>query len=217
MRYRWTWYIINYSVMYSSAIKKILVSRILSMEEVESWLAEHRSLYRMACQELKKSDKDLVTLPSGIKVKRLFFLDEEPDWFKLYHIYNELEEIAGFHRYESYFKEEMERYQAIKSSRKLQQEWLRKNLKLGTDKFSIFEPLYFDYEGCEDFGEDKCPLGLYISGKTDLRLFIDRNDFKYTLEFIHLFHELFYDKNLLPNCLERIQADFIDFKKFRLN
>jgi hypothetical protein len=44
--------------------------------------------------------------------------------------------------------------------------------------------------------------------KIDFEIYINRYDFKYTLEFIEVFRELFWERNLLPESIERMDKEF---------
>jgi hypothetical protein len=107
--------------------------------------------------------------------------------------------LADYHQYELYFNQELEYYQAIKDSTKLVRDWLQKNMHLGIDKLSLFPAEYVNYEGNEEFGEEICPVKPFISNMPELNIYIVCKDFRFTLEFIDLFHALFDDKKMLPN------------------
>ncbi|MFW6273085.1 MAG: hypothetical protein ACOC2U_04840, partial [bacterium] len=132
-------------------------------------------------------------------------------------LYQTLDKLADYHKYEPYFKKQLEHYQSIKESRELVQSWLRKNMYLGNEKFLIFEFEYLsDYEN-DKFSVDSCPLQPEFIHFSDLTMYIKRQNFLSTLTFVSLFHELFYNQKMLPNTIERIQSDFPEFTKSRLN
>ncbi|MFW6272978.1 MAG: hypothetical protein ACOC2U_04270, partial [bacterium] len=132
-------------------------------------------------------------------------------------LYQTLDKLADYHQYEPYFKQQLEQYQSIKECKELVQRWLRNNMYLGYKKFSIFEFEYLgDYEN-DDFGVDSYPLQPEFIHFSNLTMYIKRRDFLSTLTFLSLFYDLFYNQKMLPNTIERIQSDFPEFTKSRLN
>lgn len=194
--------LIRLNLMFRSSIQQITFSEIMSMSEVNYWLNETRETYRLACIEEEKSQKDLVRLANGAEIKRTFFNDAAPDYLLLMDLHQALDKLAGYHQYEVYFKQELENYKSISQSEKQVQKWIIKNMHLGFEKFSTFEVEYLDYEGNEEFDEENCPIKLFFLHMPELDLYINRYDFRFTLEFIDLFHFLLYENNLLSHSVK---------------
>lgn len=118
-------------------------------------------------------------------------------------IYDELNIISEYHRHEEYLKEQVIEYREIASKRhSLQINWVKKNETMGVSELMLFETLYFD-----NHEESK---HLYIRQHLDrnLKIFVDRNDFKYTLEFIKIFERLFWDEMILPERVKSLELKY---------
>jgi hypothetical protein len=194
-----------------------LNGKIHSVNTVKIWMDKYRSIYQQIKKAHESFKKSSFILPNGSKIPRTRMEMFPEVYFNFLSFYEELEKIYNYQQYEGYFNKELEHYAAIKDSQEQVEKWLRKNMYLGNNKFLLFAIEYTDFEGNEKFAEEECPLKPFFSFISDLDLYIHREDFKHVFEFIELFHTLFYDKKLLPSSLERIQSDFIEFKRFRLN
>jgi hypothetical protein len=141
-------------------------------------------------------------------------------------VYEKLDEIRRYHKNEEYFRKELLEYEEIKHSEVKLKIWTFKNEKFGIDDYLTFKEEYLGYEydnrentNLRVFGPNKLTLdivpnifrkqiGKVGKRKTDFEIYIHRNDFKYTLEFIEVFCELFWVRVLLPERIELIDKEF---------
>jgi len=134
----------------------------------------------------------------------------EPDeQWKFLKLYESIDEILRFHRKEAYFKNELIEYEKAKYSDLNLKIWAAKNEKIGTDGCVTFSSKYLK----EDIDYDETrPIRVYGSSelelsvvnkireqigrggnktKLDFEVFIQKQDFKYTIEFIKVFDDVF--------------------------
>ena len=103
-------------------------------------------------------------------------------------LFNALDNLSAFHKFEKYFKEQMSEFKDIKSSQVGLKEWLLKNEELGADKFVCFLLDYLDY----DLDDKVEHLKVHICQENNLDIYLDRADFKNTIEFLKTFNELYW-------------------------
>ncbi|MEP2280966.1 hypothetical protein [Maribacter sp.] len=160
----------------------------LSISKVEWWLLKYLDLYKKTydfvhSQHLfKLDDGSTVRLPSlGRTTKQEEFLD----------LYEALDTICEFHRKEQYFEQEINEYQKIKDSQSDLKNWITKNEYLGAEKYVCFLVDYLDYS------ENAEHLNIYVHSSKELDIYIDRQDFRNTIEFLEIFNELYWTNNPL--------------------
>ena len=139
-------------------------------------------------------------------IVRLPPFGEPTDQDKFLDLYKALDIICEFHRNEKYFEKELTEYQKIKDSQSDIKNWIAKNEDLGAEKYVCFLVDYLDYS------ENAEHLSVYVHSSKDLEIYIDRQDFKNTIEFLEIFNELYWEKEILPESLERIRNEMKKIK-----
>lgn len=153
-----------------------------SMNKIEWWLLKYSDQF-IEIENVKHSYE----LDAGFVVKRPLFLEVTENQTFL-GLFNALNNLSNFHRFENYFKEQMSDYKNIKSSQVGLKEWLSKNEELGSDKFVCFLIDYLDY----DLDDKVEHLKVYVHEAINLDVYVDRADFKNTIEFLEAFNELYW-------------------------
>jgi len=185
------------------SILKDLKGKPLSITKVEWWLLKYSDFYKKTSdfvysQHLfKMDDGSIVRLPP---------FGEPTDQDKFLDLYKALDIICEFHRNEKYFEKELTEYQKIKDSQSDIKNWIAKNEDLGAEKYVCFLVDYLDYS------ENAEHLSVYVHSSKDLEIYIDRQDFKNTIEFLEIFNELYWEKEILPESLERIRNEMKKIK-----
>jgi len=157
--------------------------KIFDIQEINFWIELNRSLYIKENKLLlskywhQLSDGQIVRLPPKT---------ENIDKNNFLEVYEELEIISEFHTWEKYFKMELSGFDNIRKSRLKLKEWLLKNEKIGSDKFCTFLLDYLDYD------DDPDHLNVYVPSSKSFEIFINKNDFKYTLEFLFNFNKYYW-------------------------
>lgn len=171
---------------------------IYSIKKIEWWLLKysdaqkewHNFIYNQHIFELK--DGSTVRLPSfGKKSDQEIFLD----------LYKALDTISQFHRNEKYFEQEITTYHQIKKTKSDLKSWVSKNEDLGANEYSCFLLDYLDYDEDEKVEH----LSLFIHSMKEADIFVDRQDFRYTIEFLEIFNDLFWVQEILPESLAKIR------------
>ena len=177
---------------------KILNQKVNPISKVEWWLLKYSDLYKKTSdfvysQHLfKMDDGSFVRLPP---------FGEPTDQEKFLDLYKALDTICEFHRNEKYFEQELTEYHKIKDSESDLKNWIAKNEDLGAEKYVCFLVDYLDYS------ENAEHLNIYVHSSKELKIYIHRQDFKNTIEFLEIFNELYWEKEILPESLERIRNE----------
>ena len=147
---------------------------IYSIATIKRWLLKYQVEYENIKEEESK--------------RFMYFIDDNwvrlPDYYdsrtpneRFLKIYDTLNKITDFHKQENYFKQEMAIYKNIKNDHQKVKKWLAKNEHFGAEKYFSF------------------------SLENDISINLDREDFKYTLEFIKTFDKTYW------NLLEELNLD----------
>jgi len=177
--------------------------KIIPITQVEWWLLKYSDFYKKTSdfvysQHLfKMDDGSIVRLPP---------FGEPTDQDKFLDLYKALDTICEFHRNEKYFEQELTEYQKIKDSQSDLKSWIAKSEDLGAEKYVCFLVDYLDYS------ENAEHLSVYVHSSKDLEIYIDRQDFRNTIEFLEIFNELYWEKEILPESLERIRNEMKKIK-----
>jgi len=177
--------------------------KIIPITQVEWWLLKYSDFYKKTSdfvysQHLfKMDDGSIVRLPP---------FGEPTDQDKFLDLYNALDTICEFHRNEKYFEQELTEYQKIKDSQSELKNWIAKNEDLGAEKYVCFLVDYLDYS------ENAEHLNIYAHTSKELEIYIDRQDFRNTIKFLEIFNELYWEKEILPESLERIRNEMKKIK-----
>jgi len=179
----------------------------INIPKVEWWLLTYSDFYKKThdfvySQHIfKMDDGSIVRLPP---------FGEPTDEDKFLDLYKALDTICEFHRNEKYFEQELTEYQKIKDSQSNLKNWVAKNEHLGADEYVCFLIDYLDYD---ENGEEE-HLSVYVHSAKKLDIYIDRQDFKNTIEFLEIFNELFWVQEIYPESpiLKRIDKEMNETK-----
>ncbi|RYH74440.1 hypothetical protein EVU94_05300 [Flavobacteriaceae bacterium 144Ye] len=151
--------------IYIQELNSLVNGTTYNISKIEWWLLKYQDEYN----RIKEEESN----------RFMYFIDDKwvrlPDYFdartpneKFLKIYNTLNEITDLHKHENYFKQEMAIYKGIKNQSEKVKEWLAKNEHLGAKKYFMF------------------------SLDNDYGISIERNDFRYTIEFTNIFNNLYW-------------------------
>lgn len=162
----------------------------ISINKVEWWLLKYKDKFKQI-RKIEDS-KNLHIAKDGTILRLPMSFELNPN-DKFLTLYKALDELTEFHNFEEYFGKQMKEYSKIKSTQSELNEWLSKNEKLGADKFVCFLIDYLDYD--ED---DKVEhLNIFVHSATEMKIFVDREDFKNTILFLETFNEIYWtDDNI---------------------
>lgn len=153
---------------------------IYTMEKIEFWLLKFSGFYKetlayVQTQDLfRMEDGTTVCLPSFWKTTNEYkFLD----------LYKTLDTVSNFHRKENNTRGLLLEYHSIKNSQSDLKQWTKKAKYIVADQYASFLSDYLDYD--EDDNEEN--LLIYMESIKELEIYIDKNDFKNTLEFLGVF------------------------------
>jgi len=183
------------------SILKDLKGKSLSITKVEWWLLKYSDFYK------KTSDfvysQHLFKMDDGSTV-RLPPLGEPTDQEKFLDLYKALDTICGFHRNEKYFEQELTEYKKIKDSQSGLKNWIAKNENLGAEKYVCFLVDYLDYS------ENTEHLNVYVHSSKNLEIYIDRQDFRNTIEFLEIFNELYWVQEILAENINKTKIEITE-------
>ena len=177
--------------------------KVFKISKIEWWLLKYSEFYKRTSDFVYS--QHLFKMDDGSTV-RLPPFGEPTDQEKFLDLYKALDIICEFHRNEKYFKQELTDYQKIKDSQSDLKKWIAKNECLGAEKYICFLVDYLDYS------ENAEHLNIYVHSSKELEIYIARQDFKNTIEFLEIFNELYWEKEILPESLERIRNEMKKIK-----
>jgi len=179
-----------------SDFQQLQRNHIFSMNQIDWWLLKysglqketHDLIYGQHIFELE--DGSTVRLPPfGKKSDQEIFLD----------LYESLDTISQFRINEKYFEQEMTTYHQIKKSKSDLKTWAAKNEDYGADKYVCFLLDYLDYDEDEKVEH----LNVFVRSSQEIDIFIDRQDFRHTIEFLEIFNDLYWIQEILQESLEK--------------
>jgi hypothetical protein len=189
-----------------SKFKNLKSNSLYSIDKINLWLLKYSDSYKKTIhfieskkEEFELEDASSVWLPP---IKEPISNSEK----KFIILYGVLNTISEFHRNEKYFEQEMTEYHKIKHSKSDLKKWVAKNETLGAEKYVCFLIDYLDYS------ENPVHLNIYLNTLNELNIYIDRQEFKNTIDFLEIFNELYWVQEILPESLERIR---IEMKKIK--
>ncbi len=184
-----------------NGLNELLGKKVLPISKIESWLLKYSDLYKKTYDFVHSQylfeldDGSIVRLPPlGNPTDQEIFLD----------LYEALDTISEFHRNEKYFEQEMVEYHKIKYSQLDLKNWVAKNEDLGANKYICFLVDYLDYS------EDVKHLIVFVQSLEELDIYIDRQDFKQTIEFLEIFNDLFWVKKIYPESIQLLITEGIN-------
>ena len=158
---------------------------VFTIKDIDGWLFHYSELYETTHDLFY--NKYLFELEDGSKV-RLPPVEKKTEEENFLHLYDALNAISKFHKNERYFEEQMAQYQKIKNYKNHLKNWIENNEHLGSDQYACFLLDYLDYD--ED---DKVEhLKIHVLSSVPLEVYVDRNNFKYTIEFLEAFNALYW-------------------------
>jgi len=175
----------------------------ISISKIEWWLLKYSNLQKKTLHFID-SKKEIFELEDGSSVCLPPLDDSVYDTEKKFlNLYNALDTISEFHKNEKYFEQEMLVYQEIKNSKTDLKNWVAKNEKLGAGTDELF---LFSIE-CLDLIKDKEVICIY--SKNNFEINVDKVNFKYIIEFLDVFDNLFWIKKVYPESeiLIRLEKD----------
>ena len=106
-------------------------------------------------------------------------------------LHSALQEVVDLHQYEDYFREELAVLENVREDHPALMQWLKKNEKLGTEDFFLFWT-----EWLED--EDNI-VEPWIHKEQNLGIKFRAGEWKYTIEFLVEFNEIYWDSDACPS------------------
>lgn len=184
-------------------LRKLSPSNIYQIPQIEWWLLKYSEIYNKTYDFVYS--QHLFTTDDG-SVIRLPPFGEPTDQEKFLDLYKALDTICEFHRNEKYFEQELTEYQKIKDSQSDIKNWIAKNEKLGADKYVCFLIDYLDYD--ENNQEEH--LNIYVSSLKELEIYINRKNFKNTIDFVEIFNELYWVQEILPENMNKTNIEITE-------
>jgi hypothetical protein len=192
---------------------------IYSILEIENWFNESWQKYNWIADWWRCKY-------CSFRRRKLPCICSEPDeQWQFLKLYEAIDAVLRMHRKEAYFKEELIEFYNCKDAIIDLKIWTAKNEKLGIVDCSRFIIKFLGSntenskkDALRFFGNSPIELStinhvrkeLGRGGdktKLDYEVFIYRKHFKYMLEFITVFEEVFWKQEILPESLERIARE----------
>nr|WP_321221376.1 hypothetical protein [uncultured Psychroserpens sp.] len=171
---------------YISEFESLSDKGIYCIAKIKWWLLKLEDEYNNMREEESERhmsfiDKNWVKLPH--------YFDSRTPEEKFLNLFDTLNSISELHREEDYFKEEMAIYKVIKNDFEKVKKWLARNEHFGTNKYFMFS---LDYFGEVDEIKNEFHLQVSFLQDSHKNIFIDRDDFKFTIEFTNTFNSVYW-------------------------
>lgn len=159
------------------------------MDKIHWWLLKHKESY--AKLNVEEQNRYTTQLEDGSVVRLPPFHKPNEDQIFLC-IYEALDILSKFHRNEEYFQRELAKYKSISVADTLSlKNWIADHEKIGADDYACFLLDYLDYSDTPEH------LGIFFLYAKDLEFYVNKGDFKYTLEFLEVFQNHYWDQDIL--------------------
>ena len=167
---------------------------VFPIDKINWWLLKNEDLYRYCKANWNKGSVfgDLPDLNTFTSLP-----------YKFFKFWQDINVIAEEAKCEPICNQALGQYQLIKDDAVELKAWMVKNYTLGTKTLMTFMLDHLDYEGCQ---EDSI-LIVFNSTFEELEIFADRKYFLAIIEFVELYHDLFFVQALYPEELERIYKE----------
>lgn len=180
-------------------LQQLNKKKCISISKIEWWLLKYSNIYKQIIAFNKS--KNVSFRLDDASISKLPPLDESTKHREFLDLYRRLDNISELHRYENYFEQQMKEFSNIKDSHYELKKWVAKNEHLGANKFVLFLVDYLDYS------ENPEHLNVYFPYSKEFDLYIDRKDFKNTIDFLEIFNELYWVQEILPESMKRIRIE----------
>lgn len=168
--------------------RSLKIDNVFTIAKVEGWLLKHEGLYGKLKSSWSCPNEDCY-----YQVTKHCSCENKHDELKFIELFKSLDKFTKYHKRENYAQQELDKYHNIKNDVELVEKWVQENEKVGDECF-WFLIEHHDY--------DNNPVHLLIVNETLLgyRVFVDRSDFKYLIEFMEIFMGLKYkDDEVIDN------------------
>lgn len=119
-------------------------------------------------------------------------------------IYIAILEVIQLHQYEDYFKKELAVLENVREDYPGLMQWLKKNEKLGAEDFILFWIEWFD--------EEQEVVNTHIGKESNLGIKFKPEEWKYTIEFLKEFNEIYWTSDACPDVIPDIFFTKSNFK-----
>lgn len=167
--------------------KSLQENNVFSMLKVEWWLMKYDDYYKQLSTDWYCPNKGCAMIVGGN-----CFCKSKSDEYKFLELFKSLDVLSQYQRKEEYFKEELECYYTVKDDPIKLKELVIKNEEIGLEGWWDFLLGYLNY--CDN----AVLLRAFEKSFLGYDVFIDNNDFKYNIEFLDLFNDLFWVEEIYP-------------------
>lgn len=146
---------------YLQELKSLSADSIISIDKVEFWLLKYQDEYN----HLKYlREGELPPLSNDATAEDKFI-----------ELYEQLDEVSRYHRFEPYCKEQLEIYTSIKNDTEKLDKWLSTNENFYYEELIPFSVNYLDYLGNKK--EYHLKVFSYLNEDEELDLYVNGEDF----------------------------------------
>lgn len=161
-----------------NSVKELLGLRennLLSIPKIEWWLLKYSDLYKQTNQETRERiNSPNFELPYTIG-------DHTPEE-KFSNLYKELDTLCNYYRKEQNLADKISEYSLIRKVDKNEEAWQTKNEEYFLKNYSSFLLDYLDYQ------DDPIYLSVFLFTMPKVDIFIEKEYFVKTLDYIEIMH-----------------------------
>lgn len=160
---------------------------LYSMAIVECWLMKYEHYFKQLNTDWYCPNKGCTMIIGGN-----CFCNPKSDEYMFLELFKSFDVLSQYQKKEEYFKEELECYYTVKDDPIRLKELVIKNEEIGLNGWMDFLLRYLNY--CDN----AILLRVFDKSILGYDVFVDNNDFKYTVEFLDLFNDLFWVEEIYP-------------------
>lgn len=162
-------------------------NELYSIVTIKEWLEEYNSFYTILevnwfCNGIGCDYKNTANCTCEDKNEAYIFM----------RLYEKLSEFIKFHDYEDYARNELFKYEDIKNDLGKLKEWIKRNEVFGA--YDCFEFLIYHF----DYAINPDHLLVIDASLLGYDVFVEGQDLKNLVEFLHVFNMLFWVKRIYP-------------------
>jgi hypothetical protein len=162
-------------------------SGVFRLDKIQEWVISYVDLYKKNYAFVY--NQHLYTAQDGSTI-RLPLCAPPKDEEIFLSLYESLKRILELHANETYFEHELFDYYKMINSTSAVNKWIEKNENFGAIEYVTFLTDYLDY----NFNGKEEHLKVPLSNFKEFEIFVDRQDFKNTINFLEIFNEYYWVK-----------------------
>lgn len=188
----------TYSI--EKTLEYLKTKTLFSISELYNWSTQNENIYSYCSRNsynisFENEDVNLLKLCNKYR-------NEENIIFC--NFYEKINELIELHNYEKITQIEIQKFEKIKSNDLEIRNWLIQNEKIGCEDLCVFAWEYFEDDEQRRINKN---INLFQNSYNDIEINIQKKDFENIIKFCEIFNEMYYNKKLYPEGIQKIEDE----------